>query len=328
LSDSERDEIGILLGKGYSYEAIGTVLQRSKSSVWNEVRRNSVCCVYTPKKAIHKAYVRRSCAKYQGKKIVEHEALRIFVNTQLLLGQSPEAISGRLLHKHEKDIPHVSKESIYRYIKSVHGRSIESQLQKKKKRRTRKKVTGTVDGRTFIDERPCSVNEIMRIGDAEFDFIVSGKDGAGILLVVVDRKLRVAFIEPIYEVNIKNVHKAAMKIKARYPEWRTGTTDNDILFAKHKELGKLLGIKIFFCHPYHSWEKGTVENTNGEIRVYLPKGCDISKYTRKFFTKIEKKLNERFMKCLDFRTPEEALRLCRIQKKKREEVKKKKTRPF
>lgn len=272
--------------------------------------------------------MRRYYAKYQGKKIVENVKLRAFVDRCLLEEQSPEAIAGRLKNKREKELPYVSKESIYRYIKSIHGRKVEAQLRKKKKRRNKKRTTGTLDGRTFIDKRPSSINTRMRIGDAEFDFIVSGKGGKGILLVVVDRKLRVSFIEPIYVVSIKNVHKAAMKIKQRYTEWRTGTTDNDLLFARHRELEIELMIKIFFCHPYHSWEKGTVENTNGEIRKYLPKGSDISRKPSSFFKDIERKLNNRFMNCLDFKTPDEALILCRIQKMKRGEVKKKKTRPF
>ena len=284
--------------------------------------------VYNPKKATQKAYVRRYYAKYQGKKIVENDTLRKFVDKQLLSGQSPEAIGGRLKYKRKKGLPYVSKESIYRYLQSIHGRAIEAQLRKKKKKRTKKKVVGVLDGRTFIDKRPRSSNERMRIGDAEFDFIVSGKDGKGILLVVVDRKLRVTFIEPIYEVTIKNVHKAARKVKQRYKEWHTGTTDNDLLFARHRELERELAIKIFFCHPYHSWEKGTVENTNGEIREYFPKGSNVSGYAPSFFKDIEKKLNSRFMKCLHFQTPDEALTVCRIQKMKREDSKKKKTRAF
>jgi transposase, IS30 family len=261
--------------------------------------------------------VRRYYAKYQGKKIVGDKALRAFVDTQLLLDQSPEGISGRLKYRREKGIQYISKESIYRYIKSIHGRRIEAALRKKKKRRTTKRTTGTLDGRTFIDKRPSSINRRMRIGDTEFDFIVSGKGGSGILLVVVDRKLRVAFLEPIYKVTIEAVHEAAQKIKQRYPEWRTGTTDNDLLFARHRELERELMIRIFFCHQYHSWEKGTVENTNGEIRVYLPKGSDISFKTPSFFRTVEKRVNGRFMECLEYRTPDEALLRCRKQKEAR-----------
>jgi len=251
-------------------------------------------------------------------KIVKDKGLKTFVDNCLLEGQSPEGISGRLKYKREKNLPYLSKDSIYRYIKSPYGRKIEAKLIKQKKRSRKRKNKGILDGRTFIDKRPNYINTRKKIGDAEFDFIVSGKSGKGILLVVTDRKLRVSFLEPIYKVSIKNVHLTALKIKERYPEWRTGTTDNDLLFARHKELERELNIKIYFCNPYHSWEKGTVENTNGEIRKDMPKGSDIFKYPPFFFKKIEQKLNDRFMKCLQYQTPAEALLKCRKQKKLRD----------
>lgn len=307
--------------KGYSYEAIGLALGRAKSAIWNELHRNKTKEIYTPKLAADKARLRRHDAKYQGKNIVVHKQLRVFVDTQLILGQSPEAISGRLKYKYEKGLPYVSKDSIYRYIKSVHGRHVEAVLKKQKKRARKRKNNGILDGRVFIDKRPNSINIRMRIGHVEFDFIVSGKGGKGILLVAVDRKLRVSFLEPIYVVNIPAVHTAMKCIKARYPEWKTGTTDNDLLFARHKELERELSIVIFFCHAYHSWEKGTVENTNGEVRKDIPKGSDISKYSRTFIQKVEDKLNNRFMKCLNYMTPAEALAQCRKQKISRQRKK-------
>lgn len=266
-------------------------------------------------KAKHKAYVRRRQAKYQGMKIVQNASLRTFVETSLLAGQSPAAIAGRLRNKHEKGLPSVAKESIYRYIKSPYGRIIEARRVRKKKRGKKRSPKGTLDGRTFISQRPQHINDRRRIGHAEFDFIVSGKDGQGILLVVTDRKLRVSFLEPIYTVSIAAVHVAAARIKRRYPEWKTGTTDNDLLFARHKELEQELGIKIFFCRPYHSWEKGSIENVNGEIRQDVPKGSDLSQYSRSFFRNLEKKLNDRFMECLKYMTPAEVLEQCRRQKK-------------
>ena len=282
------------------------------------MNENKVSGVYDSVKAHHKAYVSRHNAKYQGKKIVEDRELRKFVENSLLRGQSPEGIAGRLKYKYEKGLSYVSKDSIYRYIKSPYGRKIEAKLEKKKKRSRIRKYKGILDGRTFIDKRHKHINARKKIGNTEFDFVVSGKSGKGILLVVVDRKLRISFIEPIYTVSIKNVHLVAKKIKERYPEWKTGTTDNDLLFARHKELERELNIKIYFCNPYHSWEKGTVENTNGEIRKDFPKGSDVSKRTLLFFKEIEKKLNNRFMKCLQYHTPTEMIEKCRKQKKLRD----------
>jgi IS30 family transposase len=137
-----------------------------------------------------------------------------------------------------------------------------------------------------------------------------------VILVVADRKTRNSFLEQIIKTKVDNVHRAFMKIQGRFPELKTITTDNDILLQKHKELEKLLGVKIYFCHQYHSWEKGTVENTNKYIRKYIPKGNDISFYSKSFIEKLEQKLNRRIMECLNYRTPSETLKEVRKKKKR------------
>lgn len=270
--------------------------------------------VYDALKAQQKSYVRRKYSKYQGKKIVQHSGLRTFIEKRLMDDQSPQAISGRLCRR-EKDLPSVSKESIYRYIRSPYGRNIEIHRQMKKpRRRGGRAKQKKLDGRVFIHERPQHINKRTRGGHAEADFIVSGKYGHGILLVVVDRKLRVSFLEQILLVSIQQVHKAFLRIMKRYPEMKSFTTDNDVLFQHHKELEKLLGIKIYFCHPYHSWEKGAVENVNKYIRKDIPKGSDLSRYSKKFIASLEEKLNRRAMKCLDYASPQEMLEAFRKRK--------------
>ena len=155
-----------------------------------------------------------------------------------------------------------------------------------------------------------------RVGDVEADFIVSGKGGKGYLLVLVERKIKITFIEQIIDISIDNVHIAFQNIQSRFPEMKTMTLDNDILFRMHNTLEILLNIPIYFCHPYHSWEKGTVENTNKYIRQYIPKGSDISRYSKGQIRLIEDKCNQRFMKCLDYKTPEEELNEYRLKNKK------------
>jgi transposase, IS30 family len=283
-----------------------------------------VKAIYDPIKAQQKSYVRRRNAKYQGKKIVQHVQLRKFVEEKLMDDQSPYAIAGRL-RKKEKDVPSVSKESIYRYIKSPYGRNIERHRKMKKPRKKRRRAKlQKLDGRVFIHERPQYINKRTRSGHAEADFIVSGKCGHGILLVVVDRKLRTSFLEQILIVTIQNVHQSFQRILKRYPEMKSFTTDNDILFQHHKALEKLLKINIYFCHPYHSWEKGAVENVNKYIRKDIPKGSDLSKYSKKIIAALERKLNRRAMKCLNYATPQEMLDALRTRKKRREMRKSKK----
>jgi len=295
-------------------EDIANALNRSISTISYEINNNSVKGIYDPFKAHHKAYIRRHNASFRGKSIVRDKKLRQFVESSLLDGQSPEAISGRLKHQ-EKDLPFVSKDTIYRFLRSPYGKIIGLKLKKKKHPKRRKKVTELKD-RVFIDKRPKIIENRGRIGDLEGDFIISGRSGKGILLTATDRKLRVSFLEIIHDVSIDEVHEAFLRIRKRFPEMKTITLDNDILFQMHKSLEKLLKVKIYFCHPYHSWEKGSIENVNKYIRRYIPKGSDLSRYDKRYVLYLEKKCNERFMKCLKYATPEEKLNKYRKRKTK------------
>lgn len=243
--------------------------------------------------------------------------LRTFVEDSLQDDLSPAAIAGRL-NGHEHDLPRASKDSIYRYLKSPYGRKIEYERNKKRKQRRRKRTKlQKLENRKFIEQRPKSIEQRSRVGDIEGDFIVSGRMGKGILLVVVDRKLRTAFLEQILDVSIARVHESFLRIKERFPEMKTMTTDNDILFRHHEELERLLHIKIYFCHPYHSWEKGSVENANKYIRKDIRKGSDLSKYSKTFIQSVENKLNRRPMRCLKYFTPSEVLIQYRKRKRKK-----------
>lgn len=228
-------------------------------------------------------------------------------------GQSPQAIAGRLKYQ-EKWLPSVSKDTVYRYLKSPYGKLIGIRW-KKKIRPKKSRKTSQLKDRVFIDKRPKIIERRERVGDVEADFIVSGRSGKGVILTAVDRRMRVTFMELIVDVSIDTVHNGFARIKARFPEMKTLTLDNDILFRMHKTLEKLLDVKIYFCHPYHSWEKGGVENANMEIRKFIPKSSDISQYDKQFIQSIEDHLNERFMKCLMYATPEERLHAYRRNKK-------------
>jgi IS30 family transposase len=307
-----------MVEEGLSFHTIAKRLHRSPNTISYEFRYNRVSGDYDSQKANRKAYQRRKDAKYQGMKIVGHEALKRYVDRELYHDQSPEAIAGRLKH-HVRNIPFASKDSIRRYIDSAYGGKVAwHRMQQKKKRRWRKKrqkVTQLKD-RTFIDKRPQYIQNRKYVGDAEADFVVSGKTGKGIILTLADRKTRISFLEQILEVTIPNVHRAFQRVHRRFPELKSISTDNDILFARHKELECLLEIKIYFCHPYHSWEKGTIENINKYVRRDIPKGSDISRYSKRFIRDLEAKLNRRFMNVLNYKTPQEALDLHRKRKKR------------
>ena len=302
----DRYEIKLLLDKGYSRRSISRALEKSSSVVSDEIKRNGrQDGFYNPILAQLKAGVRRNNASYKGKTIVVSPALRQFVEINLLAGQTPVAIAGRLQNQ-EINLPYVSKDSIYRYRQSPYGKML-GLKRKIKKRKNGYKKNYELNDRKFLNKRPKIVNLRNRVGDLEGDFIVSGKAGKGVLLVVVDRKLRFVWLEIIYKVTIKNIHQSFLKIKARFPSLKTLTLDNDILFRHHQLLAKLLGVKIYFCQPFHSWEKGSVENVNKQIRKFIPKGSDLSRYTPGEIQEIEQYLNNRFMKCLNYQTPTEVL---------------------
>jgi IS30 family transposase len=246
-------------------------------------------------------------------KIVRNDQLRDKVDELLYDDQSPEATAGRIT-KHVKGLPPVSGDSIRRYVKSPYGRNIENHRNQRKRKRRKHGRKARLKDRKFIEERPISLQNRRRVGDAEGDFIVSGKSGKGILLVIVDRKFRLPFLERILRPSLDAITIACLRIKKRYPEWITMTTDNDLLFQHHKKLERILGITIYFCHPYHAWEKGEVENINGVIRHDIPKGSDISRYSKYFIKKLEAKLQRKIYKCLDHLTPAE--KLARYRKRK------------
>jgi IS30 family transposase len=241
--------------------------------------------------------------------IVKQRALNDFIDAALLKQQSPDAIAGRLATGLD-GLPSVSADSIYRYIASVHGRQIEyarALVRKQTKARKHRPIAERLQDRTFIDKRPAVITNRERVGDLEADFIVSGKAGTGYLLTAVDRKIRYGFIRLILPVTIANVEAAFQDIQILFPELSSLTLDNDILFRFHERLSELLSVPIYFTEPYASWQKGSVENYNKQVRKYVKKGADISQHPKEYLGMAESRLNDRYMSVLHYRTPAECL---------------------
>ena len=144
---------------------------------------------------------------------------------------------------------------------------------------------------------------------------MSGKAGSGYVLTAADRKLRIGFMRRILPVTVGNVLKALQSIQKAFPDLQSITTDNDLLFRYFKQLEKALGVPFYFCDPYSSWQKGGVENYNGQARKYIKKGSDISQYGEVYIQMVETKLNNRYMKVLGYKTPAEVLEECRAANK-------------
>lgn len=290
-----------------SRQFIAGKLDRSKSSVIDEINRNSVNGVYTAQKAHHKAYAARRNSKIQCLKVVTNLELREFVETNVEDDQTPAGVSGRL-REVEKKIGYASAKAIYKFVYSPLGRNLEKHLYSRavKKRGGRKRGQSvSIDGRTMIDQRPKIVENRLQFGHYEGDFIESGKDGKGSLLVLVERKTRYPFLYYLESRSTAAVNRAIEEMLASFPV-RSLTIDNDISFQKHAELADILDAAIFFCHPQSPNEKGTIENRNKAIRRYVKKGSDLSKFAPSHFAMAERKLRTRFMKCLDYKTPAEA----------------------
>jgi IS30 family transposase len=302
----ERKRIARYLKQGKSLREMARILDRCVSSISDEIKNNSVGGIYDAKKAQHKAFVKREKSKRDCLKVAMNTELQKFVVENMLDDQSPEGISGRLKYI-EKGITYASGKAIYKFIKSPHGRQIEKHLYSKavKKKTGRKRGTPVgIDGRIFIDERPKKVENRLEFGHFEGDFIESGKDGKGSLLVLVERKTRYPFLAYLEDKSTKNVNRLVQKLLQGI-QVESLTLDNDLSFQKHPELSELLDATVYFCHPHSPNEKGTVENRNKAIRRYVKKKSDLSSFPLSHFNMVERKLRTRFMKCLTYKTPEE-----------------------
>ena len=306
-----------MIRRGYTQEEIAHRIGITQGALSYELKQKTRRGrLYDATYAEHKTYVRKHDKRTRGNTIAEHAELQKVVGAYLMDDQSPEHISKRIKQYH-RDLPYVSGVTIRNYIKSPYGRRIEAHRHKiHHKRRGKRKLRKEITDKRMIDTRPLYIQDRKRIGDAEADFIVSGHDGEGYLLVVGDRKSRNPFLEKIAPVSIKCVENAFGRIIRRFPELKTMTFDNDLLFIHHKRLEKKFHINIYFCHAHSPWEKGFVENRNKLIRQYIPKGSDISRYTKKYIQTLEEKLQRQIMKCLHYRTPKEVLARHRKRKKK------------
>jgi IS30 family transposase len=310
ISLVERKEIEILLEKGRSQNYIAKTLKRGKGTISEEVKNNSVNGIYSAKKAHHKAYAKRKYSKYQGMKVVQDNELRSYIEKNIKDDQSPETIAGRL-REMEKSVKYAGKGAIYKFVYSVYGRQLERHLYHNavhKKSGPKRKRSGELSDRMFIGERPKYIGNRRFFGDWEGDFIVSPKDGSGALLVLQERKSKYAIIKKLASRNNDEVNRTIYEITGSMVCFNSLTLDNDIAFKKHKELSELLGVNIYFCEPYKSWQKGGVENMNKLIRRYIPKRTDVSKISDEYVKKVEDKLNNKFRKCLNYKTAYEVMK--------------------
>lgn len=308
LTENERRRVERLRESGKSARSIAKILRRGKSTIAEELTRNKTKNGYSALRAQHKAKQRRKLSKLQCLKVAMDPTLKAYVTKEIENDQSPEAIAGRLRYV-EKQRLYASTKAIYKFVRSPHGRRIEKHLYRKAVKRRggpkRGEKKTSVDGRIMIDKRPKNVEKRKDFGHFEGDFIESGKDGKGSLLVLVERKTRYPFLVYTEDKSTAHINRIIAETLRDVPV-ASITLDNDLSFQKHAELSELIEATVFFCHPYCSHEKGTVENRNRAVRRYVPKKTDLSSVFIERFKEIESILRTRYMKCLNFKTPAEA----------------------
>ena len=256
------------------------------------------------KNAHAKACLRRRMAKYQGMKLRTDPDLCRYVEEKLAKDWSPEEIAGRLKYR-ERERGYISFFAIYRYVETVWGEKFKHLLRYQGKKRGDGRKETPIDHRIMIDQRPQSVGKRRVFGHWEFDFIVSGKKGKGALLVCIERKTRYVLIFKLRNRKVATINQILERLVGARLYVASVTIDNDVCFRHHQEMSQILGAPIYFCHPYHSWEKGSVENMNKWIRQYIKKGSSISQYSKHYIQFVQERLNNRPRKCLNFYTPAE-----------------------
>ena len=309
LTIEERESIMKMVAQGYRYQEIAERLGRHKGTISREWRRNlSSNGEYQPHLA-QRYYQRRRVAAKEPYRLEENGRLRRYVRSKLRQYWSPEQIGGRL--RREKRITistgtiyswiqreRASGGSLYRYLRQSHRR--------RRKRRGSQERRGQIPDRRMIDERPKVVNERKRIGDWEGD-TVEGCKSSGFLVTHVDRKSRYAEAVKVKDKSADTVTRATLQRMKKLPpeKVKTMTFDNGKEFAEFKELERGLAMRSYFARPYHSWERGTHENTNGLLRQFFPKGMDFRTVLQTEVDIALDLLNNRPRKCLHYRTPTE-----------------------
>jgi len=320
FSIEEREKIQELLWQKTSIRVIAKAIGRCPSSVAREINRNIPQSrrTYRPRLANDRALEKR---KNRGRKLrLKNGFIRRYVVSNLKIGLSPEQISGRLHLEYPNES--ISHEAIYRFIYNQAYREGRGELKRyhhdlRKYLRRRHKRRGQRGMRRVqrifrpkgpsIDDRPKEVESRKVVGHWEGDSIISRKSKVG-LNTLVERKTGLVFITKINDSTAKNTKEAIIQRLSTLPKEvrKTLTSDNGTENSLFDQVETVLGILWYFAHPYHSWERGTNENTNGLVRWYFPKGTNFATISDESIKAVETALNNRPRKRLGWKTPLEA----------------------
>jgi IS30 family transposase len=308
LTLDERCVIATLHAAGHSSRKIAANLDRAPSTIARELKRNhSSRAGYRPAYAGEQAWARR----WRGCRLARQPELQRIVLDRLAMGWSPEQVAGRLAREHASTV--VSHETIYRFIDSRIRATKDYRWRlylprakaRRGRRRKRKSPVQQFQHRVSIRQRPLHVHNRRQPGHWEADLLHPRKTGA-VILVAHERASR-------YTLIAKQPGKHAQPVADKLKRWfanmpdklrRSLTQDNGPEFLLHHQLHEL-GMQTFFCDPYSPWQKGGVENINGRIRRYIPRGTNPDAISQAHLQALANRLNETPRKCLGFKTPQE-----------------------
>ena len=311
LTQQERYVIARMRARSKSMQEIGRCIGRSVSTISREVKRNR--CPhdggYRHEKAHSRAMTRRSATRKHSQYSQQEWAE---VGRQLKRKWSPQQIQGRRRLAKQRPISH---ETIYRFVRrdKRSGGELWRQLRILskfgRKKRGSPATRGRLLGKRPIGERPLEVERKLRIGHWEGDTVM-GSDGRHCVLTLVERVSGYVVIKKLSS-RTKDLTAAAMirAIRGLKGKVKTITLDNGTEFHGYAQVEACTGVKIYFAAPYHSWERGANENTNGLIRQYLLKGECMKSVNQARCDWIARQLNTRPRDRLGFKTPSERIRL-------------------
>lgn len=310
LTQKERFYIEKRRGEGVNQATIARELDLPRSTISRELRRNTDPAfngVYSCRRAHSLARERRHKPLPDNAFHQLEPHIQDFIRQELSTHISPEVISGRLQLEFGVS---VSKNTLYRYIQQERqaGGDLYQQLPHRGKRysyNAENLKRGPIPNRVGIEHRPAEADLKQEPGHFEIDTIF-GKDQKSFLLTLVDKALKTVIIRKLPNKRAETVVAAFRDIEANtFCEFKTLTADNGPEFALHEQITEITGAQVYFARPYHSWERGLNEHTNGLIRRFYPKGTDFSQVSHRKIAELEHLLNTRGRKSLGYRSPNE-----------------------
>jgi IS30 family transposase len=312
ITREERVKIEAWNDVGETHGEMAKLLGRHRSSIGRELKRNipSEKKKYKGVTADHERLHRRKVANQSHRKLVSGSAMAKTVETGIKQYWSPEQIMGRMRWEHPEEDT-VCHETIYRYLYEEKP-ELKKYLRCRKGKYRRKHGTKQREKRREdakkkrIDTRPALIETRSRIGDWEGDTIV-GAEKTKHILTHVDRKSGLLLADKVDHATAEHVRTITTKRFNKIPKKKrySVTYDNGVTFEEHEKLEQDLSIDVYFAYPYHSWERGTNENTNGLLRQFIPKGSPFQCITQRKIDQYVKLINNRPRKRHGYHTPQE-----------------------